>query len=248
MLNALIVDDEESGALGLEKLLEIYCWDVNVVGIAHSADEAAKKIKTLKPDVVFLDVQMPMGSGFDLLKDMKYVQFQVVFTTAYSQYAIKAFKYNAIDYLLKPIDPDELIEAVKKCMERKSRDTHDIKNIENLLNSISQSNKVMKVPLQTLNGIIFYDNDKVIRIEAIGKNTAVYIAGGQQISSSKSLKEYEEMLPENEFFRIHKTHMINISHIKKYTKGEGGEVEMSDGSVLEVSRHKKSEFLALFKS
>lgn len=246
MLKALIVDDEVAGAALLKKLLDRYCENVNVIGIAYSVKSAADKIKAMTPDVVFLDIEMPFGSGFDLLKEIKDINIRVIFTTAHSRYALKAFRYNAIDYLLKPIDPDELMEAVKKCEERKKPESQDFKRIENLLNTMSQDNKIIKVPLHTQDGIVFYDSAQVIRIEADGNYTIIYIEGGHKVTSSRALKDYEEMLPGKEFFRIHKAHLININHINRYIKGEGGEVIMSDGSCLEVSRYKKGEFMARF--
>ena len=252
MLNAIIVDDEVSGVNGLEKLLKKYCPDVNLLGSAKSIGEAEQKISLLLPDLVFLDIEMPFGSGFDLLdritkKDPrgKNIGFEVIFTTAYSQYAIKAFKHNAIDYLLKPIDPDELLFAVKKCEEKKAREGMDIKKIEKLLLSLSPSNKVQKLPVHTLEGIIYIMPDKVLRLEADGNYTQIHLEGGQKFTSSRALKEYEEMLPSHEFFRIHKTNLVNLNHVQQYNKGEGGEVIMSDGTVLEVSRYKKAELLPL---
>jgi two-component system, LytTR family, response regulator len=265
MLNALIVDDEVSGTKGLERLLNKYCPGVKVLGHAQSIDEAEQKIVALMPDVVFLDIEMPFGSGFDLLNRLakkdpskKNMRFEVIFTTAYSQYAIKAFKHNAIDYLLKPIDPDELIEAIKRCEEKKGtpawpadRKALDYKKIESLISSFSQSGKVQKLPVHTLEGIIFIEASKVLRLEADGNYTNIYLveglpgASGKKYTSSRTLKEYEEMFPPREFFRIHKTNLVNLMHVTQYIKGEGGEVLMSDGTILEVSRYKKAELLAL---
>jgi two-component system LytT family response regulator len=245
MLNAIIVDDEVSGAKGLERLLSRYCPSVEVIALAHSIDDAEQKITTLKPDIVFLDIEMPFGSGFDLLRRIKEINFEVVFTTAYSQYAIKAFKHNAIDYLLKPVDPDELIVAVKKCEQKKDKGKIDLKRIEDLFTSLAQPNKIHKLPVNTQDGIIYLELAKVLRLEADGNYTIIHLAEGKQFTSSKTLKEYEEMLPSREFFRIHKTNLVNLNYIKQYIKGEGGEILLSDGTVLEVSRYKKSELLSL---
>lgn len=248
MLNAIIVDDEVAGAKGLVRLLNRYCPGVHIFATAHSIDEAEQKILSLKPDVVFLDIEMPFGSGFDLLNRISQrdtIRFEVIFTTAYSQYAIKAFKHNAIDYLLKPIDPEELVDAVKKCEEKKERGNVDLKKIENLFSSLSQTNKIQKLPVHTQEGIIYLDTEKVVRLEADGNYTKIHLVGGQKFTSSRTLKEYEEMMPQKEFFRIHKTNLVNLSHVKQYIKGEGGEVLMSDDSLLEVSRYKKADFLAL---
>jgi two-component system LytT family response regulator len=245
MLKAIIVDDEASGAKGLEKLLNKYCRDSKVLASAATIEEAEQKIKALKPDVVFLDIEMPFGSGFDLLNRIKNIDFEVIFTTAYSQYAIKAFKHNAIDYLLKPIDPDELVNAVNKCEMKKGKETVDLKKIENLFATLKQTNKIFKLPVHTQEGIIYLETEKVVRVKADGNYSVIYLTGGQKFTSSRTLKEYEEMLPAHEFFRIHKTNLVNLHHVKQYNKGEGGNVLMSDGTLLEVSRYKKTKLLAL---
>jgi two-component system LytT family response regulator len=252
MLNAIIVDDEVIGAKGLVRLLTRYCPGVHVLATVHSIDEAEQKISSLAPDIVFLDIEMPFGSGFDLLNRIssknipgKNIGFEVIFTTSYSQYAIKAFRHTAIDYLLKPIDSDELVDAVKKCEEKKERGTVDLKKIESLFSSLSQTNKILKLPVHTQEGIIYLDTEKVVRLEADGNYTKIHLVGGQKFTSSRTLKEYEEMMPHKEFFRIHKANLVNLSHVKQYIKGKGGEVLMSDGSLLEVSRYKKADFLTL---
>jgi len=245
MLTAIIVDDEVSGAKGLERLLNKYCPEVRVLTLVHSVDEAEQKIPALSPDMVFLDIEMPFGSGFDLLNRLQNNRFEVIFTTAYSQYAIKAFKHNAIDYLLKPIDPDELVEAVKRCEEKKGKEIMDFKKLENLFSSLAKPHKIQKLPIHTQEGIIYFDIDNVVRLQAYGNYTIIYLTEGKKITSSKTLKEYEEMFSNREFFRIHKTSLVNLLHIKQYHKGDGGEVLMSDGALLEVSRYKKGELLAL---
>jgi two-component system, LytTR family, response regulator len=245
MLNTIIVDDEVSGVEALEMLLERYCPAVKVMETAHSIDEAEKKISELLPDLVFLDIEMPFGSGFDLLGRLKNIRFEVIFTTAYSKYAIKAFKHSAIDYLLKPIDPEELIASVKRCEEKKSRETPDLKKIENLFRTLSQTGKINKMPVHTQEGIIYLEAEKVLRLEADRNYTTVYLTDGRKFISSRTLKEYEDILTLSEFFRIHKSNIVNLNYVKQYNKGEGGEVLMTDGSLLEVSRYKKAELLAI---
>jgi two-component system LytT family response regulator len=245
MLNALIVDDEESGAKGLGKLLTRYCPGVTLVGTAQSADEAEQKISALQPDLLFLDIEMPLGNGFDLLNRIKNKNFEVIFTTAYSQYAIKAFKHNAIDYLLKPVEPEELMAAVNRCAEKIGKESTNLKKIENLLLALRQPKKVNNLPVHTQEGIIYLETETVTRLEAYGNYTIIYLTGGRKFVSSRTLKEYEELLSEQQFFRVHKSNLINLSHVKQYMKGEGGEVLMSDGSLIEVSRYKKAELLTL---
>ncbi len=144
---------------------------------------------------------------------LKNISFEIIFTTAYSQYAIRAFKHNAVDYLLKPIDPEELKDAIKRCVERKGREVADLKKIENLFSVLAPSGKVLKLPVHTQEGIIYLESEKVVRLEADGNYTTIYLEGGKKFVSSRTLKEYEEMLPPKEFFRIHKKILVNLSHV-----------------------------------
>lgn len=245
MLNAIIVDDEASGAGSLKILLGKYCPDVKILGVASSADEAEKMINTLSPNLVFLDVEMPHADGFQLLSRFKKISFDVVFTTAYNEYALKAIKHSAIDYLLKPIDKDELIESVKKCEEKHSKGQVDYMKVENLLASLAQTHKVQKLPVPTIEEILYIDIDNIIRFEADSNYTMIFLRSGKKITSSKTLKDYEMMLVGHPFFRVHKTHFINLSEITKYIKGDGGFVVMTDGATIEVSRQKKADLLAM---
>jgi len=245
MLNAIIIDDEVAAAGALSKLLAKYCPDVKVLDIAHSADDGEKKINALNPDLVFLDVEMPHAGGFDLLRRFTDIKFNVIFTTAYSEYALKAIKHNALDYLLKPIDSDELIAAVKKCEEKQSKGQNDYVKVENLIAALTQANKVHKLPVPTTEEILYIDLDNIIRFEADSNYTIINLKGGKKMTSSKTLKEYEVMLVGQPFFRVHKTHIINLSQITKYIKGDGGFVVMTDGATIEVSRQKKAELLTM---
>jgi two-component system LytT family response regulator len=244
MLNAVIVDDEDSGVESLRLLLNKYCTNVNVVAVANSVSEAEEKIPPLSPDIVFLDIAMPFANGFELLKRIKNKNFSVIFTTAYNEYALKAIKHSALDYLLKPIDPEELVLAIKKCEEHKSSKAPSLEKIENLVNALAQSSqKVQKLPVPTLDEIMYVDIDTVIRLEADSNYTNIFLSDKQKLTSSKTLKEFESLLSGQKFFRIHKTHIVNLDFIKKYIKGDGGYVVMADGKTLEVSRLKKTELL-----
>jgi two-component system LytT family response regulator len=244
MLNALIVDDEAFGLEALQILLRKYCPDITVVAEASSADEAEKKILELRPDLIFLDIEMPFANGFELLQRFKDIFFDVIFTTAYDQYAIKAFKHNAIDYLLKPVDPEELISAVKKCEEKRANGAHAFNRLDALMTSLNQNKTVKKLPVSTLDGIIFVDVDQVVRLAADSNYTNIYLINGKRIVASKTLKEFEEILFPYGFFRSHNTHLINLAFVEAYTKGEGGSLTMADGSNVEVSRNKKNDLLA----
>jgi two-component system LytT family response regulator len=250
MLNALIVDDEVLGAKTLESLLKMHCSNVNLLGIVHSADDAEKSINGISPDVIFLDIEMPFANGFDLLQRFirkdpigKTLPFDVIFTTAYNEYAVKAIKHNALDYLLKPIVPDELVAAVKKCEEKKKGEPMGFKNLEKIISTLSQ--KVHKLPVPSPEGIVYLDPDNIVYLQGDINYTHIHLIQGNKITSSKTLKDFETLLSSKQFFRIHKASIINLSYVSKYIKGEGGQVLMSEGSSLEVSRHKKVELLAL---
>jgi two-component system LytT family response regulator len=248
MLKALIVDDEISGAKALQILLNKYCPEVTVLGIAHSINEAEKKINETSPDIVFLDIAMPMGTGFDLLQRLKKIDFEVVFTTAYNNYAIKAIKHNALDYLLKPVRKDELITAVKKCEERRSKSNSDIHRLEKIMDSIASALKKKKLTVSTQEGVLYIDMDDVIRFEGDSNYTHIHLLEGRKIMSSKNLGEYEDMVKGEHFFRIHKTHLVNLNYIKMYSKGDGGHIVTTDGASLEVYKLKKAELLQLLAS
>ena len=245
MPGAIIVDDEVSGVETLKKDLAKYCPEITVLGVAHSADEAEEKIKSLKPGLVFLDVEMPYASGFDLLARFKEINFEVIFTTAYNEYAIKAIKNNALDYLLKPIHPDELVAAVKKYMTKSAKEPKVEIKMENLVAAIAQLQKVQKLPVPTVDGVMYIDTTEITRLEGSHNYTNIHLVGGKKILSSKTLKDYEQLLAAQNFFRVHKTHLINLNHTVKYLKGEGGYVLMTDGASVEVSRQKKQELLSL---
>ncbi len=243
MLNALIVDDEVLGAKTLEALLKMHCSNVNLLGIANSVESAEKSITATSPDVVFLDIEMPFANGFDLLRRFENHSFEVIFTTAYNEYAVKAIKHNALDYLLKPIVPDELVAAVKKCEEKRKGEPQGYKNLEKIISTLSQ--KVHRLPVPSADGIVYLDTESIVYLKGDINYTHIHLIQGHKITSSKTLKEFEPLLNSKQFFRIHKAYIINLSYVSKYLKGEGGEVVMSEGSSLEVSRHKKVELLSL---
>ena len=238
MLKAIIVDDEKKGAKTLKLLLAEYCPDVEVMETAHSADEAVKKIKDLKPDVVFLDIQMPFADGFSIFEKLEGVNFEVIFTTAHNDHAIKAFKHNAIDYLLKPVNPPELVNAVKKCREKLG-----LVNSHNKLKSqlifFKEALTIHKIAISTRTEITMIDMEDIIRFEADGNYSVINLLSGKKISSTKSLADYEKSVPEGLFLRIHKKYLINRSYINTFNTKDGL-IIMVDGSVLEVSRLKKT--------
>lgn len=242
MIKAIIVDDEARGRQGLANLIKEYCPDVEVLALCESAREALQKIPELKPELLFLDVEMPEMSGFDLLEQLPSHDFDVIFTTAHSEHAIKAIKFSALDYLLKPIDGDELKEAVDKNIQKRTEE--QAHRMQLLLNNRKSASGVYdKIALPTSEGYLFLPVEEILRCEASGSYTLFYLDKKEPILVCKNLKEYEELLIESGFYRIHHSHLVNVKHIQKYLRGDGGQVVMKDGSVIEVSRRKKEAFL-----
>jgi two-component system LytT family response regulator len=247
-MKAIIIDDELSGREVLKKLVELNCPDFTVVNTLNSIETGLLSIHQDKPDLVFLDIQMPNASGFDLLNQLDKIDFEIIFVTAHDAYAIKAFKYSAVDYLLKPIKVTELIEAVNKAKDRIEKN-HSGDNIKFMLDKVSPAKKAFlnnKILLPTLGGYNIIDIFEIAYCQSESNYTRFHFLDGKNIVVSKTLKEFESILLENHFFRIHRSYIINLNCIAKYNKGKGGEVVMKDGATLEVSREKKDEFLKLF--
>ena len=243
MIKALVVDDEKKARDILTGMLNAHCPQVNVIGQADSVSLAEELIRSTKPDLVFLDIEMPFGNGFDLLDRTRDLNFDVVFTTAFDHYAVKAIKFSAFDYLLKPIDVDELKIAVDRLIQNKKDQNSFYGKIENLLSEIKINGKPKRIAIPSLEGISIVNIDEIIRCEADTNYTRIYLINGEAILVSKTLKEYEDLLTEYHFVRVHHHNLINLNHVQKYIKGEGGYAIMSDGSSVEVSRRKKTEFL-----
>ena len=250
MIKTLIVDDEFRGRTFLEKLIGKIFSDLEVVGSAATVSEALDIIKNKKPELVFLDVMLNNENGFDLLEQCGEINFEVVFTTAYNDFAVKAFKFNAIDYLLKPIDIDELekaVEKVKKKLHVNFAASNDV--LKSFMQSIKNTaNTFDKISIPTTEGFVLVALSSIIYCEAFGNYTQFYLTNNQKIISSYTLKEYDEMLGEHNFFRAHKSHLINLSHVSKYIKGEGGTLVMTNGMEIEVSRRNKEALLKILKS
>ena len=246
-MKSLIVDDEILVARNLEILLGKYCPEVTVVGMAHSADDAEKHIRVLEPDLVFLDVEMPYGNGFDLLKRFTELKFGVIFVTAFDHYAIKAIRYSAIDYLLKPIDIDDLIAAVQKAQTQlKSKNLSQ--SLDMLLTNISQPTmKQQMLSLPTMDGMIFINLNDILYCKSEGNYTEFYLTNGQKPLATRQMGSYEELLPEPYFCRVHRQYIVNVNKVSKYIKGRGGYVVMNDGKIIDVAARKKDDFLNAYK-
>lgn len=243
MIKAIIVDDELGARESLSKMLEKNCSSVQIVAKADSMLSAYEAIINLHPDLVFLDIEMPNGNAFDLLEKIKEIDFDIIFTTAYDHYAIKAIKFSAIDYILKPIDPEELLQAVKRYEEKSGQKNMLDKKFKTLLNNLKPENKLKKVGIPDGDGLIFINLADIIRCDSDGNYTFFILTSGKKIVASRTLGEYEQLFADDNFFRIHRSHLINLQHVKKYLKGEGGYVIMSDNSQVEVSRRNKNDFL-----
>ncbi|MEO1261158.1 MAG: LytTR family DNA-binding domain-containing protein [Bacteroidota bacterium] len=246
MLTSLIIDDEQRNRDTLERMLQNFCPQVQLLGKVDSVKAAIDFMDSQMPDVLFLDIEMPGGNGFTLLEHYENPTFEVIFTTAHDLYAINAIKFAALDYLLKPVNIRELQEAVKraenKMAEKSGADNQ--KKYEALRSNLAQPDrKFTKIAMPTSEGIDFIEADDILIAQADRSYARFHLKSGKKVVVSKPLKEYEELLEQCNFFRIHKSHMVNLNHIEKYVKGKGGYVIMDDGSHVDVSVRRKEELL-----
>ncbi|MFN3403109.1 MAG: LytR/AlgR family response regulator transcription factor [Cytophagaceae bacterium] len=246
MIRALIIDDAENARAALKGDIDHYCKNVRVVAEADSVESGFRKISDYAPDLVFLDIRMADGTGFDLLEKLKsegLYKLRVVFTTAYDQYAIKAFKYSAVDYLLKPVDPEELIKAVQKVKDASENVRND--NLDFLLQSVRKKTVPDRLALNSQDKVQVVNIPDIIRCESQRNYTLFYLTGNRQVLVTKTLKEYDEMLEDNGFVRVHHSHLINLAHLKEFVKNEGGMAVMSDKSQVPVSTRKREQLLKI---
>lgn len=241
-MRAVIVDDIEKFRTNLIQDLNDYCPDLEVVGTADGVVSAAKEIKGKKPDVVFLDIQINQGTAFDLLEIIGEINFKIIFTTASDEYAIKAFKLSAIDYLLKPIDIDELKSAVSK-LDSGKKDDYEL--LQSNINEDIKSHK--RLALHSQDKIEIVEIGNIIRCESNVNYTQFYFMNGTKMLVTKTLKEFDKMLSEFGFYRVHQSHLINIDFLKEYVKIDGGYLKMKDGASVPISTRKKSSVLSLLK-
>lgn len=230
----------------IAEMLSLYCKEVEVVALADDVGPGVDVIRKHQPDLVLLDIQLINGTGFDILKKLNSHDFKVIFITAFEDYAVKAFKFSALDYILKPIDPDELIEAVDKARQLMSADAMSLKLKALFDNMDSLSKEGKKIVLKTANNVHLISLHDIIRCQSDKNYTHFYVNGLDKIVVSKTLKDYEDILTDYNFYRAHQSHLINISHIKRYEKADGGYLVMSDDSVVPVSFRKKEKLMNLF--
>lgn len=239
---SIIVDDELKSRENLKKMILTFCEGVEVAATCQNVTQGIEAIDKTRPDLVFLDVQMQGETGFDLLTQIKEIDFEVIFTTAHAEYAIKAIKFSAVDYLLKPIDVDELQNAVAKVKARLNGDI--VERMHQLLQNVKATGlENYKLALPTAEGLTFIKVNDILYLKASGNYTEIFMVEGQKYLVSRHLKEYDDMLGESNFFRIHHSTLINVNFIQSYARGEGGYVVMTDGVSLDVSRRKKEAFL-----
>jgi two-component system, LytTR family, response regulator len=246
MIRTVVIEDEEHSRKMLMEMLREHCRAINVVGSADSVNTGLTTIAEHKPELVFLDIELQSETSFEILQMLPEINFELVFTTAFDHYALKAIKFCAIDYLLKPIDVNELRLAVAKVEKRMNREYLN-RNLEVLLNNIksnSQSNH--RIALSTLEGLLFVNVKDIIYCESNGPYTQFFFKQGDKIVTSKHLKEYEDLLGGYNFFRIHKSYLVNLQEIKKYIRGDGGQLIMSNGASLNVSKQRKDGFLDIY--
>ncbi len=243
MIRCIIIEDEKKSRETLTGLIERYCTGIEIIAQADGYRTGIKAIREHNPDVIFLDIQMPDGSGFKLLEDLKEINFEVIFTTAYDQFAIKAIKYSAIDYLLKPIVPEELTSAVEKVKQKKQKGKIN-KNINVLSGNLKKSEKEShKIILSTAEKIHIVDTDEILRCQSDNYYTMFYFTNGSRLLISKTLKEHEELLSDHNFVRPHKSHLINLKYLRSFNRNEGGYIVMSDESKIPVSRRKREKII-----
>ena len=248
MIKAIIIDDETHCRKTLDMLLKEYCPDVEVTEHCADAESGVEAIKNYKPDLVFLDIQMPFMNGFEMLEQFSEIPFAVVFTTGYDQYAIKAFRFSALDYLLKPIEPKELIAAVHKIQTQKQLPASE--QFQMLLNKVSNKENVFpKISVPTSDGYELIPVEQVLYCEAQDNYTYFHLKNKKKIIACRMLKEVEEQLNDFPFFvRVHHSFIVNIKEVTKYVRGEGGYLILSDESSVNVSRNRKEALLKWFKS
>lgn len=243
-LTAILVDDEPHCLETLQWQLGNYCPTVKIVGSYSSSREALSNIPVLKPDIVFLDIEMPYLNAFDLLNALPKLQFHLIFTTAYNEYALKAFRFSALDYLLKPIDKDELVAAVVKAQERNT--TYPVMHqMQILVDQLTQShNKDQRISLPTMDGLEFVSVQDVLRCQSDSNYTHIYLLSGTTMLICRTLKFMEEALQDtHSFLRVHYSHLINLHYVQRYIRGDGGTIIMEDGSEVTVARSRKEAFL-----
>lgn len=243
MLTAIIIDDESSSRNALSQKLHNHCLEVTVIAECENGEEGIENIEQKKPDIVFLDVEMPRMNGFTMLQQLKNKNFEVIFITAYNHYAVQAIKVSALDYIVKPVEVEELKAAVEKVSIKRNQ-PYANNRVEILLqNLLDEKKEHQRIAISSMEGLQFVLTDEIIYMEANSNYTTFFLTGGRKITATRTLKDFEELLPATIFIRIHHSFLINKNGVEKYIKGDGGQVLMKNGVKLDVARRKKEEFM-----
>ena len=241
-LRTIIIDDEPDAVNFIQSIIREYCPSLEVVNTASNAMDGIRVIRENHPDLILLDVEMPHGSGFDLLSQFPDKTFDVIFITAFNHYAIRAIKFSAVDYILKPININEFILAIEKVTDKRLHSQQPNRNLETLLENLN-SPVPSRLALPTLEGMEYINPHEIIRVEADRSYSWFFLLDGRKLLVSSNLKEYQDILSDRTFFRVHNSHLINLEHVKKFIRGDGGAIEMIDGSQVPISRTRKDIFL-----
>jgi two-component system, LytTR family, response regulator len=246
MLKCIVIDDEFKSRESLKALIEKFCENITVSAVCQNGEEAIAAIAEVRPDIIFLDIQLQKETGFEILERLSKIEFEVIFTTAFSEFAIKAFKFSAIDYLLKPIDINDLKLSIEKARKR------IVGNIAQRIaelgeNLKTQNSKNSRLALPSSDGLVFINVDEIVYCEATGNYTNIYMNDDRKFLVSRTLREYDDLLEDQDFFRIHNSYVINLKCLKKYIRGEAGQVDLANDKTLDVSKAKKKSFLEKIK-
>jgi len=247
-IKSILIDDEPRGLTSLQNLLEFHCPEVEVMQACRHTNDALSAIQRFNPELVFLDIAMPGKNGFELLEELPEINFEIIFVTAYSDYTTQALHLSAVDYLLKPVDEGLLVEAVKRAGKRIGT-KYGQQPLDAFLHNIQQTAfpQKMKLCIPIIKGFQVVDIQNLLYIEADGNYSNLHFTDGSMICASKTIHEYEALLDDSNFVRVHKSHVVNLSHIVEYTKGEGGILKLSNGKEIDVSRRKKEVLLRKMK-
>lgn len=244
MITAILIDDEKNSRESLRKKLQAHCPQVQVLAECANGAEGLEAIERLRPQLVFLDIEMPHMNGFTMLQQLTDKNFGLIFTTAYNQYAINAIRHSALDYLVKPVEVTELTAAVNRYAAQRQAQVQQ-PQLDILSRLLSREQEPASIAVATHAGLEIIAMADILYLEATGNYTNIHLSGGKPLLASKTLKEFEDILPATQFFRIHNASLVNISAIKKYNKGEGGQVVLHNGTLLDVARRRKEELLEL---
>lgn len=245
-MKAIIIDDEAKARRIVKGLLEEHCPDIEVVAMAEDVPSGVKAINRETPDLIFLDIEMPGYTGFQLMDFFDNIDFEIIFTTAYSDYAIRAFEVSAIDYLLKPIQIDQLVKAVDKVRNKQKSQLNE--KIEALKLNLNDSNQLSKIALPVADGFLFVKPEDILYFKAESSYTRIFLNGDKDLLVTRTLKEFEKLVDHPHFMRIHRSYLINLNHMKQYVRSDGGHIEMDNGDVVYFSKEKREELLAAFSA